>query len=1124
MPSRVRRWNGEQWVVIIGEGDPITPVPPTPPTPPVAEFSSTTTGLSVAFNGGLSSDSDGTIVTYSWNFGDGLFGTGVTPTHIYDTAGTYAVTLTVTDNVGARASVSHAVQTAGALNTPPVAGFTFAADALTVNFNGTASGDPDGTIAAFDWSFGDGTTSLTVPGPSSTPIFTETWTAAALPAGLKNTFEGTAGASFTTSSTATSGDTNASAVTLGTGSTAVYSTAKGSAQAGGSTALALTWTNQQSSATFPFASSSTSARRAFRFWVWAPSAFVAVEDTRLYTDRTAAGVQIADVHLQQGGNLTFRNASNTVVLDSGSTHLPTNQWVLVKGAVTVATGMLELAFYNPWNLKTPVWSDVIDFAGLGNTAGGQVLLGAAVSNSNAATFYFDDLYVTEALSTGFPETRLPAWPSAWSQPSWSAATTNIQGDKGQLTTAASAYAFGTMLRDGTLGQADVTVTLQTAVSGVEQSVFVYIDTDSSGNNYSAQFYYNTNLFALGKDTAGSGSSLGQVTVPITATSPHKIRVQRIGKTIRAKVWQASAAEPVAWTLSYAEPGATHTGTGYQLAFMNGTDGVARTISFDDWTLRDATTSGSATISHTYAAAGTYNAQLTVTDNQGATGSVSHSVSVASVPVPNTPPVASFTPTMTNQSLAVNGSASSDSDGTIASYSWSWGDGTTAGSGVTANHTYAAPGTYTVTLTVTDNQGLTATTSRSVTATAANRPPVASFTASVTNLTATVNATASSDPDGTIASYSWSWGDNSTSSGANQSHTYGADGTYTITLTVTDNAGASTTTTRSVTTTAPPATDGFVLGTTKPGAQWAGIGITSAPPTTRLKGDLVVRTSNQVYDHLIIEGKVIINSGVTGTVIRHCKVELRGNYDAGSGTYSNYTSQVVGINASSGTDTSIEFTEISGELSNNGTGWGDINGIGTKNFRAYRCNIHHVTDGIRVNNPSNTNGGLVNVRIEGCWIHDLIVDAPDPTNSGRTDKKTHSDGIQVEGGTSILIDGNTIQAYKSTDGTSSMTYTYKVGSAWVATTASQSGASLQSQANAAIILTGGTTISQLTIKRNWLGGGETTVNGADGGSGVLQDNLFDRGSRNNASIYPTSGGLTRSGNDYEDNGASVPGGG
>jgi PKD repeat protein len=65
-------------------------------------------GSSVAFSGGGSSDPDGSIATYSWDFGDGsALGSGATPSHIYAAAGKYTVKLTVTDNGGQTGTLTH---------------------------------------------------------------------------------------------------------------------------------------------------------------------------------------------------------------------------------------------------------------------------------------------------------------------------------------------------------------------------------------------------------------------------------------------------------------------------------------------------------------------------------------------------------------------------------------------------------------------------------------------------------------------------------------------------------------------------------------------------------------------------------------------------------------------------------------------------------------------------------------------------------------------------------------------------------------------------------------------------------------------------------------------------------
>uniref|UniRef100_UPI00384A9B80 PKD domain-containing protein n=1 Tax=Dyella ginsengisoli TaxID=363848 RepID=UPI00384A9B80 len=68
--------------------------------PPVANFSDSISGLTVSFTD-TSTDSDGTIASRSWNFGDGTTSTATNPSHTYAAAGTYSVSLTVTDNGGA---------------------------------------------------------------------------------------------------------------------------------------------------------------------------------------------------------------------------------------------------------------------------------------------------------------------------------------------------------------------------------------------------------------------------------------------------------------------------------------------------------------------------------------------------------------------------------------------------------------------------------------------------------------------------------------------------------------------------------------------------------------------------------------------------------------------------------------------------------------------------------------------------------------------------------------------------------------------------------------------------------------------------------------------------------------
>ena len=121
---------------------------------PVAAFDSEADDLDVTFDASGSSDPDGTIAAYAWNFDDGSpTGSGSSPTHTFPAAGTYDVTLTVTDNRGATTSVTQPVTVVAPPNQPPTAAFTFTTDDLTVAVDGSTSSDPEGTVATYAWDF-----------------------------------------------------------------------------------------------------------------------------------------------------------------------------------------------------------------------------------------------------------------------------------------------------------------------------------------------------------------------------------------------------------------------------------------------------------------------------------------------------------------------------------------------------------------------------------------------------------------------------------------------------------------------------------------------------------------------------------------------------------------------------------------------------------------------------------------------------------------------------------------------------------------------------------------------------------------------------------------------------------
>jgi PKD repeat protein len=211
---------------------------------------------------------------------------------------------------------------------------------------------------------------------------------------------------------------------------------------------------------------------------------------------------------------------------------------------------------------------------------------------------------------------------------------------------------------------------------------------------------------------------------------------------------------------------------------NDSDG---TISGYSWTFGDGSSGTGAIISKTYAVGGAYNVSLTVTDNQGATGNAVHTVTVTGggqwIKVADE-----------NQAFTVAGSKT-----VRYGAGGNWVQLTLTGNAQCSNGFFGSDPLYG---TVKECDVLDAG--------GANAPPLASFTATPDTVAAgtaiALNATASTDSDGLIASYAWTFGDGTTGTGPTIGKTYAAGGTYSIGLAVTDNQGAVGNATRIVTVT------------------------------------------------------------------------------------------------------------------------------------------------------------------------------------------------------------------------------------------------------------------------------------------------------------------------------------
>jgi PKD repeat protein len=219
-----------------------------------------------------------------------------------------------------------------------------------------------------------------------------------------------------------------------------------------------------------------------------------------------------------------------------------------------------------------------------------------------------------------------------------------------------------------------------------------------------------------------------------------------------------------------------------------------------WDFGDGGTALGRNAPHRYEEPGTYTAEVTATDGDGASATDEIEITVT-----NSAPVAQAAAAPGSGAAPLTVRFTSDATDTEAgplSYAWDFGDGGTADSR-NATHTYTAPGTYTAEVTVTDRHGASGT--AEVTVTVANPPgnvaPTVRAAADPTTGPAPLRVRLTSsarDADGDPLTSVWDFGDGGQAGGASAVHTYTRPGTYDAKVTVTDPGGRSATATVRIT--------------------------------------------------------------------------------------------------------------------------------------------------------------------------------------------------------------------------------------------------------------------------------------------------------------------------------------
>jgi YD repeat-containing protein len=582
-----------------------------------------TTGTAVQFNGGSSSDADGIISSYQWNFGDGTSaGSGVSPTHTYSTAGTKTVTLTVTDNNGATNS---ATTTATIANRPPVANaggaYTGTTTGTAVSLSGSSSSDPDGTIASYSWSFGDSNS-----GSGATPTHTYA-TAGTYTVTL--TVTDNLGATNSASTTATISNrapvANAGGAYTGVTGTAVSFNGSSSSDPDG-TIAGYSWnfgdSNSGSGAT-PTHTYATAGTYTVT---------LTVTDNLGATNSASTTATISNRAPVANAGGSYTGVTGTAVSFSGSSSsdpdgtIASYAWTF--GDSNSGSGATPTHTYATAGTYT-VTLTVTDNLGATNSASTTATISNRAPVANAGGSY-----------TGVTGTAVSFSGSSSSDPdgtiasySWNFGDSNSDSGATPTHTYATAgtYTVTLTVTDnlGATNSATTTATISnrapvanaggsyTGVTGTAVSFSGSSSSDPDGTIASYAWNFGDSNSGSGATPTHTYATAGTYTVTLTVTD-------NLGATN-----SASTTATISNRAPVANAGGPYTGvTGTAVSFSGSSssdpDG---TIASYAWTLGDSNSGSGATPTHTYATAGTYTVTLTVTDNLGATNSASTSATI-----------------------------------------------------------------------------------------------------------------------------------------------------------------------------------------------------------------------------------------------------------------------------------------------------------------------------------------------------------------------------------------------------------------------------------------------------------------------------------------------------------------
>jgi len=769
--------------------------------PPRAAFAANVTEGNTPLAVQFADTSTGNVTAWVWDFGDGNKSTVQSPSHTYEAAGTYTVTLNASNTYGYSVSAPIPVTVLA----PPAAAFTAnqteGNKPLAVQFTDTSTGN----VTAWDWSFGDGTWLNTT-----------------------NPVERNATHTYANPGTYT--------VTLNASNTYGYSV---------NAPIPITVLAPPTAA---FTANQTEGNKPL---------FVQ------FTDESAGNVTAWDWNFGDGAwfnttNPTERNATHiytnpgtfTVILNASNTYgynvsAPIPVTVLEPPAAdftaNVTEGNMPLAvrFADESAGNVTAWDWSFGDGTLFNTtdpvernathtyeAAGNYTVSLNASNaygySVSAPIPITVLAPpTAAFTANFTEGNVPlavqftdesagnvtAWDWNFGDGTWFNTTnpaernaTHTYTNPGTFTVilnASNTYGFSVKTEANSITVLTPPAAAFTAnVTEGNMPLAVQFTDTSTGNvtawdwNSGDGTWFNTTN-PVERNATHTYTNPGAYTVILNASNTY-------GYSVSAPTTVAVLESPAAgFTANVTEGNAP-------LA-VQFTDESAGNVTAWAWDFGDGNTSTERNATHIYANPGAYTITLNASNTYG------YSVSA---PIPITvlePPTAGFTVNVTEGNVPLTVKFADTSMGNVTAWDWNFGDGTwfntTNPAERNATHTYASAGTYTVTLNASNAYGYNVSAPIPVTVL---EPPAADFTANVTEGNMPLAVQFTDESAGNVTTWDWNFGDgtwfNTTNPAErNATHTYTNPGTFTVILNASNTYGFSVKTeTNYITVLTPPA--------------------------------------------------------------------------------------------------------------------------------------------------------------------------------------------------------------------------------------------------------------------------------------------------------------------------------